>query len=223
VRLARDVLLHRHHRRVAEHDPGIDHAKGLAGAPCRVRHQPIHAVLGGGLADREQDPTELGVSPLEICRQPVVALDEACELVLPGDLHPHGQVAGRCAFHGLRHGPKRRREGAGEEVREQHRDDDRGGEDEDDHADEGRVQLAGARRLRAEQHEPESGEGQDRPGDEAEREARTEGHRRADSLRLLPGRRRASRGSSGVAHPAPGMPGAPATPGMPGVSRVTRR
>jgi len=91
-------------------------------------------------------------------------------VVLARDLDARRQVAGRRPLHRPGDGPQRRRQGARQEVCEQDGHDDRGGEDEDDHANEGRIDRPGARDLRREQDDTESGERQDRADHEAEGE-----------------------------------------------------
>ena len=146
----------------------------VLGAPGGVRHQPLQAVVGGRLADREEDPAQLLVAPTQVAREAVVTLDEPRQLVVAGDLDSDRVVAGRCSLDGLPHGPQRRGEAAGQEVGEEDGNDDRRREHEQHDAANVGSSPARARDLGDDEHEPEDGERQDRAGDQARREARPE-------------------------------------------------
>ena len=98
AQLAGDVLLDGHHRRVNELDAGVDHAERRARAPRRLRDESLQPITGRCLADREEDSAQLRVASLQRRREPVVALHEACQLVLARDLHADREVARRGAL-----------------------------------------------------------------------------------------------------------------------------
>jgi hypothetical protein len=173
ARLPGDHLLLLDRPRIAEQDLAVDHAEG---GPCPVGGSPgehVRSLLEGGLCERIEDPAQLAVPALQHVREPVVALGEPAELVVPGQLQVGGQVTGRDPLHGPRDLPQRCAEIGREDGREQDGEHDRDGDGEQEDPGEGGV----AGLVRAGDDDDDDAEpdhGQDRRGDQPQGQAGSE-------------------------------------------------
>ena len=111
-----DVLL-RDRRRVIHHDGRIDQRerrRRVVGGPL---DEGFDIVARRDLVDRGKDPPELPVAAQEVRRESVVAVGEACELVVAGDLDRGREVAGRDPVDRRRDRPQRGKQSADERER----------------------------------------------------------------------------------------------------------
>ena len=134
-RLARDALLDLDCVGVAEDDPGVDQAQGLAGVGGRALEQHRGPVGGRPGGDRLDRPGHLAVASGEVRRQLLLALGEPAQLVVGQvrqRLHP---LAGRDPLESRLERPKRPHDDADQEAA--HDEADEGGDDEDDQHESG--------------------------------------------------------------------------------------
>ncbi len=168
--LAGDHLLLRHHDGIHQHHGAVDHPEGGQCALAGSLGQHFGPLLERRLLERIEDPSQLPVPPFQHPGQAVVALGEAAELVVAGQLQRRGQVAGGDLLHGPGDLPQRRAQVGGQQGGQQDREHDghRHGEQQD--PGEGRV-LRGAPAGDHEDDDAEAGDGQDGGGHQPGRQA----------------------------------------------------
>ncbi len=155
------------------HDDRIDEGERGGRLHPGAFDQGIDVVTRRDLVDRSEDPAQLVVAALEVRGQSIVAVGESCELVVARDPDRRGQVAGRDAFHGGRHGSQGCGQLVRKHVRRQHRereDDDDGEQQQTAH---GRIRRGTAEHRAEDQHDhPEPSQWHDRGEDQGQGQAR---------------------------------------------------
>ena len=162
-RLARDALLDLDRVGVAEDDPGVDQAQGLAGIGGGALEQHRGAVGGRPGRDRVDRPCHLAVASRKVCRELLLAFGEPAQLVvgeLGKRLHP---LAGGDPVEPRLERPKRSHDAADQQAR--HGQADEGGDDEGDQHEGG-----GPGAPAGDEHETEDADGQQRGDDHRHRD-----------------------------------------------------
>jgi len=167
--------------RVDEQDHRVDHPEGDPGILRGPPDQELDAIARRRVLDRGKDLHQLAVASLECPGQPVVALGQARQFVIPADADRCRKVAGRDPIDGGRDRPQ----GRGQVGREQvgHKDRDQGHEchEQEQQARYGRDRVGQA--LSGDEEQPEDGQWDDRGCDQGEGEAGPEANPRAERRR----------------------------------------
>ncbi len=108
--LAGDELLDGDLARVHEEHLAVDHPEGRARVLGRAAGDGRGGLIGGDGLDGVQEPAQLLVAAREVVGQAVLALGEAADLVVAGELQAGRGVTRRDPLHGPRERPQRARE-----------------------------------------------------------------------------------------------------------------
>ena len=201
--LARDELLDGDLARVHEEHLAVDHPEGRARVLGRATGDGRGGLVEGDGLEGVQEAAQLAVAAREVLGQAVLALGEAADLVVAGELQAGRGVTRRDPLHGARERPQRACEVRRQERREHDREHDRDHDREQQDAGEGVVGL----RLQAgeqQDHQPEARDRDDGGRDEPQGQPRPEAEARA----AVAGTGRGSRPRPSPPEPAPApLPG----------------
>ena len=111
--------------RVAQEQPGLRQVEDPLRLGRPACHQEGDAVADRDVRNRRVDVRHLAIAAVEVRGQAVVALGEARQLVVAGDLDRRRQVAGRHAVDGRRDRPQWTGEVGRDQIGEEDRDEDR--------------------------------------------------------------------------------------------------